>query len=109
MLWILHLGHAWLVLGFALRPKPADLYRDKTEEQFWRSLRKSPSETFSDVRYSFRQLDRRELRLTRYSQNSPTLRLLAIWRATGAVDSGARHFIFVAKRQTLEPYCPGLR
>ena len=56
----------YLILGFALPRKPRDLYRDQTEEKFWRSLRKSPSETFSDVRYRFRQLDRRMQRLERY-------------------------------------------
>ena len=56
----------YFILGFALPRKPQDLYRDQTEEKFWRSLRKSPSETFSDVRYRFRQLDRRMQRLERY-------------------------------------------
>ena len=56
----------YFILGFALPRKPRDLYRDQTEEKFWRSLRKSPSETFSDVRYRFRQLDQRMQRLERY-------------------------------------------
>lgn len=56
----------YVILGFALPRKPRNLYKDQEEEKFWRSVRRSPSETFSDVRYRFRQLDQRMQKLERY-------------------------------------------
>lgn len=56
----------YVALAFTLPVKPGNLFRDQKEEKFWRSMRQSPSETFSDVRYRFRQLDQRMQRLERY-------------------------------------------
>lgn len=56
----------YLALGFMLPARPEQLFADPKEEKFWRSMRQSPSETFSDVRYRFRQLDQRMQRLERY-------------------------------------------
>lgn len=66
IIWFPVVEIAYLALGFALPRKPVDLYRDQKEEKFWRSMRQSPSETFSDVRYRFRRLDQRMQRLERY-------------------------------------------
>ena len=66
LVWFPIVPIVYVVLGFALPIKPDNLYRDQTEEKFWRSLRKSPTETFSDVRYNFRQLEQRMQRLERY-------------------------------------------
>ena len=46
--------------------KTQGLVQDVEDEQFWKSLRKSPTETFGDARYRFRQLDLRMQRIERY-------------------------------------------
>lgn len=66
MFWFPVIPIIYVALAFALPKKPGDLFRDQKEEKFWRSMRQSPSETFSDVRYRFRQLDQRMQRLERY-------------------------------------------
>ncbi len=57
---------AYLVLAVVLPVRPQRLYRDQEDERFWRSVRTSPRETFEDVRYRFRELDRRLQRMERY-------------------------------------------
>ncbi|MBT8144939.1 MAG: envelope stress response membrane protein PspC [Gammaproteobacteria bacterium] len=66
LVWFPLVEIVYVILGFALPRKPTNLYKDQTEEKFWRSMRKSPSETFSDVRYRYRQIDQRMQRLERY-------------------------------------------
>lgn len=66
VIWFPVVEIVYVVLGLVLPRKPGNLYRDQVEERFWRSLRKSPTETFSDVRYRYRQLDQRMQRLERY-------------------------------------------
>lgn len=56
----------YVIMGFMVSPKPKDLYRDVEDEEFWQSLRKSPTETFADARYRFRQLDLRMQKMERY-------------------------------------------
>lgn len=50
---------AYLLGAWLLKPRPDNLYRDAEEETFWRSLRRSPRDTLSEVRLKFRQMDRR--------------------------------------------------
>ncbi len=50
---------AYFILGFALDPKPIDLYEDEQEEQFWKQARKSPDYTAADMRRRFRDIERR--------------------------------------------------
>ena len=45
---------AWL-----LKPRPDNLYRDENDETFWRSLRRSPKDTLSEIKLKFRQMERR--------------------------------------------------
>lgn len=39
--------------------KPAALYGDRQDEQFWQGVRQSPTRTTRDVKSRFRELDRR--------------------------------------------------
>lgn len=56
----------YIAMGFMVATKPRDLYKDVEDEQFWQSLRKSPTETFADARYRFKALDQRMQRMERY-------------------------------------------
>ena len=58
LLWfnVLTLG-AYLILGFMLPSKPDTLYDWDTDEEYWRSVRRSAGGTFRDVRHRFRELD----------------------------------------------------
>lgn len=56
----------YIAMGFMVPVKPEDLYKDVEDEAFWQSVRKSPSETFSNARYRFKQLDQRLQRMERY-------------------------------------------
>lgn len=66
LVWFPLVEIVYVVMGFVIPVRPKDLYRDVEEEQFWKELRRSPAETFSDVRYRFRQLDQRMRRMERY-------------------------------------------
>ncbi|NNC64103.1 MAG: envelope stress response membrane protein PspC [Gammaproteobacteria bacterium] len=70
LVWFPLVAIIYVIMGLALPRKPTGLYRDQKEEKFWRSMRHSPSETFSDVRYRFRQLDQRMQRMERYVTSS---------------------------------------
>lgn len=48
---------AYFALGFMLPTKPDTLYDWDTDEEYWRSVRRSAGDTFRDVRYRLRQLD----------------------------------------------------
>lgn len=47
----------YFALGFLLPVKPKRLYDWDANEDYWRSVRRSASETFRDVRHRFRELD----------------------------------------------------
>ncbi len=49
----------YVVLGLVLARKPETLYRDETEERFWRDVRVDPSRSFSTLRHRFRTLEQR--------------------------------------------------
>ncbi len=67
LLWFsaLTLG-VYLVLGFLLPVKPERLYDWDTDEEYWRSVRRSASETFRDVRHRFRHMDMKLQRMEGY-------------------------------------------
>jgi len=48
---------AYLILGFVLPTKPDALSDWDADEEYWRSVRRSNSDTFRDVRHRFRELD----------------------------------------------------
>lgn len=66
LVWFPIIEIVYIAMAFMVPVKPTGLYRDVEEEEFWKSLRRSPAETFSDVRYRFRQLDQRMQRMERY-------------------------------------------
>jgi len=49
----------YLVLWILVPKRPVNLYRDKKEEQFWRGVRRSPTDTVSTLNRRFRELDTR--------------------------------------------------
>jgi phage shock protein C len=56
----------YLALGFLLPRKPERLYDWDSHEDYWRSIRRSPGETFGDVRQRFRELDMKLQRMEGY-------------------------------------------
>ncbi len=49
----------YFLAGLLANKKPAHLYVDRQEQQFWQRVRQSPARTARDVRASFRDIDRR--------------------------------------------------
>ena len=49
----------YFALGLMAEKKPAALYADRSEQQFWQGVRQSPARTAREVRARFRDLDRR--------------------------------------------------
>lgn len=49
-----------------LKPKPADLYSDPLDEQYWRRYRRSPRNTLSEARNRFMRLETRLRKLENY-------------------------------------------
>ena len=49
----------YILLAIFLDAKPVDMYESKKESDFWKSVRTEPSNTVRDVRYKFRDIERR--------------------------------------------------
>lgn len=64
----------YIAMCLLLPVKPSKLYRDQDDERFWRSVRRSPSNTFSSVRHKFREMEARLERMERYV-TSPRFKL----------------------------------
>lgn len=56
----------YLLMCFLVPAKPSEIYRDKREEQFWKSVRTSPIATVSSVRHKLREIDVKMQRMERY-------------------------------------------
>ncbi len=56
----------YLALGLLLPKKPARLYEWDTDEEYWRSVRRSARDTFRDLRHRFRESDLRLQRMESY-------------------------------------------
>ncbi|HEX7340864.1 MAG TPA: envelope stress response membrane protein PspC [Rhodanobacteraceae bacterium] len=56
----------YFALGFLLPVKPERLYDWDDNEDYWRSVRRSPGETFRDVRHRFRGLEAKLARMEGY-------------------------------------------
>lgn len=56
----------YVVLCLLVPVRPGKLYEDKKEETFWRSMRRSPHNTFYHVRYKFRELEAKLEKMERY-------------------------------------------
>ena len=61
---------AYFALGFMLPIKPERLYDWDTDEEYWRSVRRSADGTFRDVRHRFRELDMKLQHMERYVTSS---------------------------------------
>ena len=49
----------YVVLAYALKPRPPALYADAEEESFWRGVATAPDDTFTTLRRKFGDLERR--------------------------------------------------
>ena len=49
----------YILVGLLASKKPAHLYTDRQEQQFWQRVRQSPRRTAREVRAQFRDIDRR--------------------------------------------------
>jgi phage shock protein C len=56
----------YLIMCAVVPAKPGEIYRDKREEQFWKSVRTSPVATVSSVRHKLREVDARLQKMERY-------------------------------------------
>ncbi|MEO0974974.1 MAG: envelope stress response membrane protein PspC, partial [Pseudomonadota bacterium] len=62
---------AYIGAAIMLPTRPREpIYRDRDEEVFWQSVRKSPIATLSQVRHKFREMEARTQRLERYVTSS---------------------------------------
>jgi len=48
---------AYIILAIILPAKPVDLYKDESQEKFWRGVSMAPSDVFSNLSHRFRELD----------------------------------------------------
>ncbi len=65
---------AYFALGFFLKDKPQDMYQQPEEEKFWREVRTNPKRTAKELRYKFRNIERR-LRAAEAHVTSPEFNL----------------------------------
>jgi phage shock protein C len=56
----------YLIMGFLLPKKPRGLYATPEDETFWHGVRRSPTDSFHDLRHRFRDIDLRTQRMERY-------------------------------------------
>lgn len=57
---------AYIILVFILPAKPEDLYKDESQEKFWRGVSMAPSDVFSGLNHRFRELDLRLQKMEAY-------------------------------------------
>jgi len=50
---------AYIILAIILPVKPKDLYKDESQEKFWRGVSMAPTDVFSNLSHRFRELDLR--------------------------------------------------
>ena len=56
----------YFAMCLLLPVKPVQLYQDSHDEKFWRSVRRSPRNTFAGIRHKFREMEVRLERMERY-------------------------------------------
>lgn len=61
---------AYVIAALVLKPMPASAYHEDVDYRFVRSIRRSPEETFSNVRYRFRNIENRLRKMERYVTSS---------------------------------------
>jgi phage shock protein C len=65
---------AYFIIGFLADKKPAHLYGDRQEQQFWQGVRQSPTRTAREVKGRLREIDRRLAEVeTYYVTSNPRL------------------------------------
>jgi len=64
----------YVLLAYFLDEKPENIYESKKESDFWNSVRTEPSNTVRDIRYKFRDIERR-LRAAEAHVTSPQYNL----------------------------------
>ena len=57
---------AYIILAIILPVKPHDLYKDESQEKFWRGVAMAPSDVFSNLSHRFRELDLRLQKMEAY-------------------------------------------
>ncbi len=57
---------AYIILAFILPTKPEDLYKDESQEKFWRGVSMAPSDVFGNLSHRFRELDVRLQKMEAY-------------------------------------------
>ena len=57
---------AYIILMIVLPVKPQDLYKDESQEKFWRGVSMAPSDVFSNLSHRFRELDLRLQKMEAY-------------------------------------------
>ena len=57
---------AYIILAIILPVKPEDLYKDESQERFWRGVSMAPSDVFSSLNHRFRELDLRLQKMEAY-------------------------------------------
>ncbi|MBN8485680.1 MAG: envelope stress response membrane protein PspC [Sphingomonadales bacterium] len=64
----------YFIIGLLADKKPAQLYSDRQEQQFWQGVRQSPTRTAREVRGRLREIDRRLAEVeTFYVSSNPRL------------------------------------
>ena len=57
---------AYIILAIILPVKPEDLYKDESQEKFWRGMSMAPTDVFSNLNHRFRELDLRLQKMETY-------------------------------------------
>ena len=57
---------AYIILTIVLPTKPEDLYKDESQEKFWRGVSMAPSDVFGNLNHRFRELDVRLQKMEAY-------------------------------------------
>lgn len=60
----------YILMGLFLNKKPAQLYEDRQEQQYWQGVRQNPRRTVREVRARFRDVDRRLASVEHYYVSS---------------------------------------
>jgi len=57
---------AYIILAIILPTKPENLYKDESQEKFWRGVSMAPSDVFGNLSHRFRELDVRLQKMEAY-------------------------------------------
>ena len=57
---------AYIIMAIILPTKPEDLYKDESQEKFWRGVSMAPTDVFSNLNHRFRELDVRLQKMEAY-------------------------------------------